>query len=104
MKVVYCTHGADYDIYKDLDVHRQFYQRFLDTLEGGAYDTDPSKMLVWGRVEITYKSGKLDVTHFFTGEEFAAFSVNGVYYRGSSDSEIGELYRDVLGVHIKLAQ
>ncbi len=45
------------------------------------------KWQVLGDLEITLKTGSMDVNLFWTEGKLGAFRTNGKYYRGASDSE-----------------
>jgi hypothetical protein len=71
----------------------------LASLNGSHQDNNPMKWQVLGDIEITLKTGSINVDRFGTGQKLGAFRANGTYYRGSSDSEFIQLIKAAKQAH-----
>ena len=80
--------GADIP---EFEVPKAYYQTILSSLDGSPRDNFPPKWQILGQIRITLTTSSILVNLFWTRHESGAFSSNGSYYRGASDTEFIQL-------------
>ncbi len=80
---------------EEFSVSAQDYDRVLSVFRNGQFDISPKKWQVLGHVKIRSTSQPERVIRLFrTGHSQGAFSIDGAYYRGSTDKEIIAVLED----------
>jgi hypothetical protein len=80
---------------EDFTISAQDYNKVLALFDGRKLDISPAKWQVLGYIAIEGTSSHpLRINLFRTGDDSGAFSIDGTYYRGTTDGAIIAVLND----------